>query len=113
MIDFGSGSGKLGFANSRNETWTGTLSVWNWTGQANGGGTDQLFFGNNGIGLTSTQATSVQFFSGSGIGSLGTGSLLNSGELVPVPEPAALPSAGLLLFTLTFHELGRRRPAFR
>ena len=111
VIDFGSGSGKLSFAASNLETWSGTLSVYNWSGAANGGGTDQLIFGNGSNDLTAAQVGSVEFFSGAGIGSLGAGKLLNSGELVPVPEPAALLSAGLLFLTLTRHEFRRRRPA--
>lgn len=115
VIDFGSGSGRLTFATSTGNTWTGSLAVWNWTGSNSGGGTDQLDFGKN--GLTSGQASSVAFYSGSGTGALGSGKLLNGGELVPdpttltaVPEPGALLAAGLLVFALTHHETARRRP---
>ena len=109
VIDFGSGSGKLTFANSNAITWTGNLAVWNWTGSVTGGGTDQLNFG--GGGLTVAQAGSVTFFQDSGTTSLGTGRLLGGGELVPVPEPGAIMSAGLLFLALTRHEFRRRRPA--
>ena len=115
VIDFGTGSGTLNFAASDKEIWAGSLAVWNWSGSTSGGGTDQLSFGSNGNGLTSSQVAAIEFFSGAGVGSLGSAQILNSGEVVPslaaVPEPAALLSAGLLFFTLGCRELGRRRPA--
>ena len=43
-------------------------------------------------------------------GGLGAGNLLASGELVPVPEPAALLSVPVLLFALSSRELARSRP---
>ena len=110
VVDFGTGAARMNFANSSAETWTGGLSVWNWSGNVGGGGTDQLFFGTGLGGLTPGQATSVQFFSGAGTGGLGAGNLLASGELVPVPEPAALLSVPVLLFAFSSRELARSRP---
>ena len=104
MIDFGkmSGTNVLTFAAST-FPGTGTLQVWNWSGNiATGGGTDQLFFGNSAGGLTGGTSASVQFFTGSGSGSLGFGTQLANGELVPVPEPspwmAGLGLLGMALF---------------
>lgn len=72
--------------------WTGTLSIYNWTGTLNTpGGTDRLLFTS-----TATAPGSVQFFSGAGAGAIGSGGAFSGGELVPVPEPGAV-LAGLLL----------------
>ena len=43
IINLGSGSSVLAFANSSAQTWTGTLNIYNWSGSNSGGGTDQLF----------------------------------------------------------------------
>jgi fibronectin-binding autotransporter adhesin len=110
VIDFGSLSGTnvLTFAAS-SLTGTGTLQVWNWSGNvAAGNGTDQLFFGNSASGLTGGTSASVEFFTGPGSGSLGVGSQLPTGELVPVPEPSGL-LAALGLLGLTFRRDGRNR----
>ncbi len=91
IIDMGTGASILHFADSHLESWTGTLSVWNWSGNpAGGGGTDQLFFGGNNAGLRIDQLNQISFFSGPGTGFLGTGSILGSGEITPVPEPAGV-----------------------
>ncbi len=94
VVNFGTTAGTLNFAGSSSTLWTGNLQVWNWTG-----GTDHLFFGSSDSGLLASQAAGIEFFSGDGTGSLGTGTILPSGEVVPVPEPvlpALLGSLGVL-----------------
>lgn len=109
VLDFAAGSGIWNFADSSGATaWTGVLKVWNWSGNlVVGGGTDQLFFGSNASSLTLDQISRIEFFSGSGTGSLGAGTLLSNGELVPVPEPSALLAGGGLLLLAFVRE--RRR----
>lgn len=101
VLDFGATAGSMRFADSGGALWTGNLQVWNWTD-----GTDHLFFGNTDAGLMASQASTVEFFTGAGTGSLGMGTMQPSGELTPVPEPALstlLASLGVLTFC------GRRR----
>jgi fibronectin-binding autotransporter adhesin len=112
IIDMGNGASVVAFANSaaQSANWgTGrTISIYNWSGTPNtGGGTDELFFGNNATGLTGAQLLEFQFFSGTGTGAFAPGAIiLSTGEVVPlsaVPEPstwiAGELSFGLLLFT--------------
>ncbi len=104
-IDLGSGSSTLTFADSHALGWSGTLNIWNWSG-----GSDHLFFGSDSSGLTSGQASLVQFYSGTtGATFLGTGQMLGSGELVPVPEPAAALTAALLALPAFRRERGKCR----
>ena len=97
VIDLGAGASVLQFAASNGGPGWGsnTLAVWNWTGNIAGGGTDQVFFGTTtNTGLTSGQLANVSFL----IGGVTYGAtLLNTGELVPVPEPTALLTAGAAL----------------
>jgi autotransporter-associated beta strand protein len=94
IIDMGSAASIIAFANSAalSGSWSGTLKIYNWTGNATtGGGTDQLFFGNDSTGLTASQLAEVQFFSGNGTGSYGVGALiLANGEVVAIPETSTL-----------------------
>lgn len=120
IIDMGSGASILAFANSlaQSASWVGTLKIYNWTGTPQtGGGTDQLFFGNDSTGLTASQLLDVQFYSGSGTGAYGAGALiLATGEVVAIPEASnwiASVLAGLALAALHFqqsrhHILARR-----
>ncbi len=94
VIDFGSSAGVLRFLASNTAAWAGRLAVWNWSGSVTGGGTDQLFFGTNGSGLTTAQLGLIDFFSDSGSTPLGSAVIRSNGEVVasslaPVPEPAA------------------------
>jgi autotransporter-associated beta strand protein len=89
IIDLGAGASILNFANSSGASWSGTLSIWNWTGTVgNGGGTDQLVFAGGTGGLTGAQLSQIQFFSDTGSTLLAPAIILSSGEVVPVPEPA-------------------------
>jgi autotransporter-associated beta strand protein len=101
-IELGNASSVLRFADSSASLWTGTLSIFDWSGSTSGGGNDQLFFGNNSAGLTAAELTLIQFIEPFGPGS-GTAAaqLLPNGELVPIPEPAAMAScAGLAILFL-------------
>ncbi len=110
VIDLGSGSVALHMANSSGATWAegATLEIWNWSGQATGGGVDAVFFGNNASGLTAQQLLNVHLYGDNGQTLLGPTSVLTSGEIVVVPEPgsAALSLSGLLLIAAIF---SRRR----
>jgi hypothetical protein len=88
----------LRFADSHTNDWRGQLSwlipqllVYNWNGSTNGGGTDQLSFGNNSSALTDSQLAQIQFVDPAGF-SPGTYSarILSSGEVVPTITPTLL-----------------------
>ena len=85
-----------------------TLSVWNWTGTTGGGGMERLMVPD--ASLSVGQLSNISFFSGAGTGPLGTAtfSLVNPGELVPVPEPGAVLTSGLMALAVFFR---RRRQA--
>ena len=92
IIDFGASASanSLIFAPSAG-AWTGTLSIYHWTGAPfTGGGPDHLFFGTDDTGLNAGQLGQISFFSGPGTGFLGVGGFLGTGEVVPVPEPSAV-----------------------
>ncbi len=120
VIDMGTGSSILHFADSHLASWTGTLSIWNWSGnQGIGGGTDQLFFGGaGGGGLTASQLTQVKFYSDAGTTILpfapGFSAFTGSfGEVVPVPEPSSVATVLGLLGLIGWRERGRSRRAAR
>ena len=105
ILDLGNGASILHFRNSDAFLWGGQLKVYDWTGDPSGGGTDQLFFGNNITGLRSDQLAAMQFYSDAGTTFLGTGMILSDGEVVPdiseIPEPSTaatmlIMSVGLL-----------------
>lgn len=110
VIDLGDGDSVLEFAKSDAASWTdGTqLTIFNWTGSTSGGGTDQLYFGANAGGLSSSQLRQIQFADPFGPGSgLFGARILETGEVVPIPEPATVAVAGLIGCLLCFSE--RRR----
>ena len=101
-IDLGAGASILQLANSSANTWSGGLSITNWSGLEAGGGTDQIFFGTDATGLTSGQIALVSFLNPAGFAAGTYGATqLSTGELVVVPEPGAavslLGGLGLLL----------------
>ncbi|WOO39515.1 beta strand repeat-containing protein [Rubellicoccus peritrichatus] len=110
-IDLGSAS-VLDYDASISESWSGTLTVTNWNGDENGGGTTQLIFGSSAAGLTLAQVDSIRFINPAGF-TPGTyfARILSSGEVVPaVPEPSTVISGILLsLFVGTRYWLKRRK----
>jgi hypothetical protein len=115
-IDLGNVASIISFADSHNAIWTGSLRILNWTGTlGTGNGTDQVYFGTNSSGLSSTQLSQISFFSDGGTTLLGTAQILADGEIVPlapVPEPATWIGATLTLGAMllaTRHRLRRFR----
>jgi autotransporter-associated beta strand protein len=108
IIDLSSTS-VLHFANSSANSWTGTLSIYNWSGTATlGNGAEQILFGTNATSLTLSQLNQISFYSDSGTTFLGTAAFAPDldGEIIPlapVPEPstwvAAALTLGLVLWT--------------
>jgi autotransporter-associated beta strand protein len=97
IIDLSIGASVIAFANSSAQSWTGTLSIYNWSGtQITGNGTDQVYFGSNPTGLTIAQLNSISFYSDSGSTFLGTANwgLDLDGEIVPTLIPVAIPEPG-------------------
>jgi hypothetical protein len=92
-IDFEPGTHTLAFLNSSPVAWGNgvTLTVSNWTGLTNGGGSDRLLFGNNSSGLTQAQLHEIQFINPSGFpAGVYPAQMLATGEVVPVQPPALL-----------------------
>ena len=104
VIDMGAGAGVLRFADSHLASWTGALSIYNWTDSPVA---DRLFFGNSSGGLTAGQLSQINFFSGAGSGFLGNGAILGTGEIVPVPEPSSVFLTLGLLSLAGWRERGR------
>lgn len=102
IIDFSNGNGQITFSNTG--TWTGILSIWNYTGAILTAGTDKLIFTTN--GLTSSNLSNIHFYSGEGTGKIDTSGagFLAGGELVPVPEPGAMLAALGLLGAIAYRE---------
>jgi fibronectin-binding autotransporter adhesin len=105
-IDFGnfgaSGLRQLTFDNSASISWTGTLTITNWQGVANTSSefTD-IFFGVG--GLTTAQQGQIRFANQGNV----AGTLLGTGELVPVPEPKIYMAALALLGVVGWRERKR------
>jgi autotransporter-associated beta strand protein len=111
IIDLASTS-VLHFADSSGQAWSGTLSIYNYSGVPfTGNGSEQLLFGSNGSGLTQAQLGSISFYSGAGTGFLGTGGFAPDmdGEVVPVPEPSTWIGALLALGAIGFAQRKRFR----
>lgn len=104
IIDLASTS-LLHLAASGSQTWSGTLSIYNWSGtRVTGGAAEQLLFGvdTSTTSLTQTQLNMIDFYSDNGSTFLGTAgwATAGNGEVVPVPEPATWVAAGLALAAL-------------
>ncbi len=95
-VDFnGTVGSTIAFADSRDKTWTGSLTVLGWTGVVDGGGLERLMFGDGTGGLEQAQLDSIFFLNPSAPGLAAgtyTAKMLSSGEVVPnvlIPEPSA------------------------
>ena len=110
-IDMGNGASVLAFANSSAQAWTGTLTILNWSGTPFlGGGTDQLFFGTDTLGLTATQLAHIAFYSDSGDTYLGTAAYTGeNGELTAVPEPGTWLAGALVFGSIGFTQRRQMR----
>lgn len=104
IIDFGTGDGRINFAASNGQAWSGLLSIWNWNGS-----TDQLYVGNSATGLTETQLASVRFYSDGGSTLIDNGRLLSDGSLVPIPEASVLVMPSLLMLGIAWRRPSRAR----
>jgi autotransporter-associated beta strand protein len=115
IIDLGNFASTIAFANSSAQTWTGTLSIYNYTPTAiSVHGEDHLYFGSDPTGLTNAQLNSIQFYSDSGSTFLGTANWspgldgeIVPGEPVPVPEPATWFGGVIALLALLWTQRGR------
>ena len=110
IINMGSGSSIIAFADSHLASWTGTLKIYNWSGTQSGGGTDQLYFGSDATGLTAGQLSEINIYSDSGTTLLGVATILADGEIVPVPEPSTYLAAALAVLATFYFQ--RRRIRF-
>jgi autotransporter-associated beta strand protein len=104
VIDLGAGASIFTFADSSGQSWSGLLSIWNWSGSLTGSGADQLNFLS--AGLSGTQLSNVRFVDPAGLPAGTYGATFIGNELVPVPEPTALGMTGLMLILVC----SRRRP---
>lgn len=85
-LDLAGNSSRLAFSNSSGETWTNgaKLIITNWNGSANGGDSDQLFFGSTASGLTGAQLNQIRFANPAGFPPGTTrAKILDTGEVVP------------------------------
>jgi autotransporter-associated beta strand protein len=116
IIDLGAGASILAFANSSAQAWSGTLKIYNWSGNpAVGNGTDQLYFGTDSTGLTAQQLSQIAFYSDSGTTFLGSAIFMSGldGEVGPVPEPATWFAAALLAGATAWSQRHRFTPILR
>jgi hypothetical protein len=94
-INLAGNSAILRFADSHTNDWRGGLTwrippllVYNWNGSTNGGGSDQLVFGNNSSALTASQLAQIQFVNPAGFPSGNyPARILSTGEVVPTTAP--------------------------
>src|SRR5579871_4541623 len=92
-INLGANIHQLNFANS-NGSWTGTLTINNWTGNYGVAGTaGQIFVGTDNTGLGSSQLNQVSFTNFPGTSELLTASP-NAGQLVPFSNNPILSITG-------------------
>jgi N-acetylmuramoyl-L-alanine amidase-like protein/Ig-like domain-containing protein len=92
-VDLGAGSSVLRFADSSATAWTAatTLTITNWNGAVNGGGTEQVIFGTNGTALTSAQINQIRFVNPGGLPvATYTSRILSNGEVVPFTVPPTI-----------------------
>ncbi|HWY51274.1 MAG TPA: autotransporter-associated beta strand repeat-containing protein [Chthoniobacterales bacterium] len=107
IIDMGSASSVIAFADSHLSSWTGTLRIYNWSGSQSGGGTDQLYFGSTSGGLTAGQLSEINIYSDNGTTLWGVARILADGEIVPVSEPGTWLAGALLLGALGYSQHNR------
>ncbi|HQU08649.1 MAG TPA: hypothetical protein PLV25_01665, partial [Opitutales bacterium] len=79
ILDLGQ-QGITHFADSSGATWSGTISIKNWNGNAAGGGTTQIYFGTSSAGADFTK---IQFVNPFGLSATVGAQILSTGEVVP------------------------------
>ncbi len=90
LIELMPGSHRLSFLNSSALAWSNgvALLVTNWNGSTNGGGSDQLLFGNSSSALTPAQLHQIVFANPAGFPAGNyAANILSGGEVVPLPNP--------------------------
>ncbi|MBI3879937.1 MAG: autotransporter-associated beta strand repeat-containing protein, partial [Verrucomicrobia bacterium] len=112
-LEMGNGASILHFGKSSSATWTGgVLNIVDWTGSGpggGGGGTDQIYFGTDASGLTSGELSLIRFVDPNGLTGTYAATMLSSGEIVPVPEPATIVSVIFLIGWVGCRERARIR----
>jgi autotransporter-associated beta strand protein len=104
VIDFAnlSGTSSLTFGSIGGLSSNSTLSIYNWNGTtvwgtlSQTGGAGQYTHLYDLSSLSTTELSYISFYSGSGTGFLGTGTF-SGNEIVPVPEPAVVIAAMMLI----------------
>lgn len=108
-INLEDGSAKISFARSDAESWNDSafLTILGWSGSTNGGGDDQVRFGNNRNGLSAKQMAQVQFVDPVGMPSgVYRAAMLDSGEVVPMLTQRVFFTTTPGGFVLTWHGSG-------
>ncbi|MGA2051986.1 MAG: autotransporter-associated beta strand repeat-containing protein [Opitutales bacterium] len=125
-INLGNGASIINYANSSAEPWVtggvggaGLLYITNWSGNVDGGGTDQLIFGSSNTSLTAAQLDQIVFVNPFGNvtdpGIEYNATILSDGEVVPdavfvpVPEPGTWAGGGSLAVLAAWWEWRRRK----
>ncbi|MBV9008031.1 MAG: autotransporter-associated beta strand repeat-containing protein [Verrucomicrobia bacterium] len=109
------GTSVLHFANSSSSTWSGRLSIYDWTGTpVTGGGAEQILFGGDITGLNASQLSQISFYSDNGMTLLSDSALiLADGEIIPgltsVPEAETAVAAVLALGMIVILQRQRLR----
>ncbi|MFQ3670029.1 MAG: autotransporter-associated beta strand repeat-containing protein [Verrucomicrobiia bacterium] len=113
-INMGAGNSILRFSDSSAIAWVAgtTLFITNWSGDVNGGGTDQLYIGTTNLGVTASQLSQIKFIDPIGFAP-GTyaAQILATGEIVPIPEPTTILVGLALLLLAAWRERRRWWPA--
>lgn len=89
VIAFGNGPGRISFLNSSVAAWESgaMLLISNWSGSVTGGGTHQIFIGNNANGITDAQLAKIRFINPAGrLRGSYPPARLSTGEIVLHPQ---------------------------
>lgn len=102
-ILFPNGGSRLGFAKSDSMPWSSDalLTIEHWNGSLTGGGNQQLYFGNDGAGLTSGQLARIRFHNPAGATGSYPATILATGEVVPTQVLVSQQTAGGLVLSWT------------
>ncbi|GAB4239676.1 MAG: hypothetical protein OHK005_01270 [Candidatus Methylacidiphilales bacterium] len=115
-INMGSGNSILRFSDSSALAWVSgtTLFITNWSGDVDGGGTDQLYIGTTNLGVTPTQLSQIIFVDPLGFAPGNyAAQILSTGEIVPIPEPGAILAGVALLLLAAWRERRRWMPLLK